>query len=241
MGGRWSGRGGAGEAARFARKSSLIICKTLTGKKRLSRNLREQNSIRIKLLRDEWWRGESGNNKFKSVHLQAGELMQESGREKLTGGICYKYRIWDFPTYGVFWPVLDFSWALLHFDMWNRVWQTRKSTKHFSSQTKVPFSSPTQSTFCTPRKCFCPSKVSTYTNKELSTLILYFQNTFSQIQLVFLPLFALAFVYLSNEDIVHKFETPLWCSKSGGGAAAVFTPIFCRLPPHKGKYVCPPK
>ena len=22
------------------------------------------------------------------------------------------------------------------------------------------------------------------------------------------------------------------------GAAAVFTPIFCRLPPHKGKYVC---
>ena len=130
-------------ARQICTKSSLIICKTLTGKKRLSRNLREQNSIRIKLLRDEWWRGESGNNKFKSVHLQAGELMQESGREKLTGGICYKYRIWDFPTYGVFWPVLDFSWALLHFDMWNRVWQTRKSTKHFSSQTKVPFSSPT--------------------------------------------------------------------------------------------------
>ena len=74
-------------ARQICTKSSLIICKTLTGKKRLSRNLREQNSIRIKLLRDEWWRGESGNNKFKSVHLQAGELMQESGREKLTGNL----------------------------------------------------------------------------------------------------------------------------------------------------------
>ena len=136
-------------ARQICTKSSLIICKTLTGKKRLSRNLREQNSIRIKLLRDEWWRGESGNNKFKSVHLQAGELMQESGREKLTGDICYKYWVWDFPRFGVPWPVLDsFSaphswWAPVQLDMWNRVWQNRKSTKHFSSQTKVPFSSPT--------------------------------------------------------------------------------------------------
>ena len=40
-------------ARQICTKSSLIICKTLTGKKRLSRNLREQNSIRIKLLRDE--------------------------------------------------------------------------------------------------------------------------------------------------------------------------------------------
>ena len=59
-----------GGARQICTKSSLIICKTLTGKKRLSRNLREQNSIRIKLLRDEWWRGENGNNKFESVHLQ---------------------------------------------------------------------------------------------------------------------------------------------------------------------------
>ena len=42
-----------GGARQICTKSSLIICKTLTGKKGLSRNLREQNSIRIKLLRDE--------------------------------------------------------------------------------------------------------------------------------------------------------------------------------------------
>ena len=77
-----------GGARQICTKSSLIICKTLTGKKRLSRNLREQNSIRIKLLRDEWWRGENGNNKFESVHLQGEgecEVIWERGMEMHSG------------------------------------------------------------------------------------------------------------------------------------------------------------